>query len=106
MCNFCVRPISLKNQILWILNVFNLFFNVLLFYHFQQCSELVLDSLQDEGTRVINESIPVKVERTSDDRLRVRWENVITGEYGEAVYDTVMLAIGKNDSSDLNLCRM
>ena len=48
-----------------------------------------------EGTRVINESVPVKVEQSVDGRLLVRWENIITGEYGEGVYDTVMLAIGK-----------
>ena len=55
-------------------------------------AQLVLEGLEDHGTRVISESVPTKIERNGE-QLKVEW----TSKEGtsQETFDTVLMAVGE-----------
>jgi len=56
-------------------------------------AQLVLEGLEDHGTRVISESVPTKIERDGE-QLKVEWTSK-EGGTSQETFDTVLMAVGE-----------
>lgn len=55
---------------------------------------MVASYMQAHGTKMIRPSVPIKIEKMEDGKLKVYWKNPNTGEEGSDIFDTVLVAIG------------
>jgi len=64
----------------------------------QQMAEMVGAAMEKMGTKFIRETVPRKLEKTGDGKIKVFWDG------GEDVFDTVLVAIGRHaDTGNLGL---
>ena len=58
-------------------------------------ANLVADNMKVNGTKFIEQSVPIRVEKLENGSFRVYWQNVSTEQEHQDVFDTVMFAIGE-----------
>lgn len=69
-----------------------------------QCAEMIGDYMANQGIKFVRKTVPTKIEKTEDGKLRVHFKNTETNEEGSEVYDTVFTATGRvADTHKLNL---
>jgi thioredoxin reductase (NADPH) len=59
-----------------------------------QCADMIGEFMQKEGCKFIRGSVPSKLEKGADGRITCFWES--NGETKTDVYDTVLVAIGRD----------
>jgi thioredoxin reductase (NADPH) len=70
----------------------------------RQCAELIRENMEMHGVVFIQSTIPTKVEKLENGRLKVTYRHAEKEEYGSDEYDTVLYAIGRYpDTHGLNL---
>eukprot|EP00794_Sanderia_malayensis_P012237 gene12237-13498_t len=62
----------------------------------QQMANLIGDNMQGHGVKFIKNSAPKRIERLSDGRLEVFYDSFQWGEEHSDIFDTVMLATGRD----------
>ena len=58
-------------------------------------AQLVIDYMENHGTRFLKQSIPVRIDRDDNGTLHVTWKESVTGETHQETFETVLFAIGK-----------
>ena len=56
-------------------------------------AQLVIEAMERHGTKFLFNTVPTKIEKEKNKRIRVTYETLNVGTFTE-VYDTVLLAIG------------
>lgn len=70
----------------------------------QQIADGIGNYMEEHGTKFIRQSVPAKIEKLEDGRLRVTWTNRVDGSEHSDVFDTVLSATGRYaDTASLNL---
>jgi len=71
----------------------------------QECANRIGKDMDDKGVKFINESIPTKMEKLENGKIKVTWTNSKTKEGNHTKdFDTVICAVGRNaDTSKLGL---
>ena len=59
-------------------------------------AQLATDYMENHGTRIIKQCVPVRIEKADDGLLHVTWKDSVTGESHKEPFETVLFAIGKN----------
>ncbi|RZC35543.1 thioredoxin reductase 1, mitochondrial, partial [Asbolus verrucosus] len=60
----------------------------------QQMAKLISEAMVEKGVKFLHKCIPKSIEKLSDNRLLVKWENETGVEFSDQ-FDTVMFAIGR-----------
>jgi len=70
----------------------------------QEIAEKIVGYMERHGTRMIRGGVPTKFEKLADGKVKVTYTNTETKTDVEEVFDTVMLAVGRNAcTADLNV---
>jgi thioredoxin/glutathione reductase (selenoprotein) len=73
----------------------------------QQVAEMIGDCLERHGIRLLRETVPIQIEEVSGGtppQLLVSYQNVSTQEVGDEVFNTIVLAVGRDPcTADLQL---
>ena len=58
---------------------------------------MIGQDMEEDGVKMLKESVPVKIEKLANGKLHVTWETTTTEEQNSDVFDTILMAIGKKE---------
>lgn len=69
-----------------------------------EISNMIVEHMERHGTKFLREMVPTKFERTEDGKVKVTYKSQQFGFEAENVFDTVVLAVGRDAcTADLGL---